>query len=1140
MKRVIALLLVFVMVVCMLASCDDTTAETHVHTYRDTLSTDAEGHWYDASCTCTDVEVKKSAHVDANNDGACDICAFTNHTHTYAEDWTADCTNHWHAANCGHTVTGVGIAAHADGDGDGKCDACAYVIEDIHVHLYDSAWTTDAEYHWHTSICEHGEEIADKAAHELDDAGYCKVCGDKVKKITMNANRIEAVLKAALARNHKVNGGKVQYVNTSYSWNEEANAIEPDYAINNLVTYTLGNGHSYINYITVFEDEAYSNQQWFELIDAETGEVFGVETLDGGVTLTPTVGDLNKLNGYNYMPSGLLQSFEDTSTLADTLFAIYTLSTQKSSAKDVSIKYDSAKKEFHISYNYLVVEEIEGTNMETGEPETVINTNYYTVDAVFTVTDDFVINEAQIIVDAYLDQEFDKDYNYDASKKKVTLLDTATPDRYAYKVSQLTGERTYTTAYPKAAMVPTSFGLYTEDGEKVGSKLTVDAGESVSLYLADFVPALATASFLNPDNILITVVNNDANNEYVPYVYYWDGEISVTANQAGSYTLTVSYNDLKFEVAITANAPAPESISIQVFSMVADFFGNENYEAAEASFAQIASGETLDFVLSVNPAQAAQELTYTVDSDKATIAPVTLENVVYDYELMETFEALQFSATEDGIYTITVTSTADATVTGELIVVVGELAGATDVTVDVDPYGMGFEMYAFFAPADGTYLFAPAEGTALMLEDEDMPGFPSYEKQVPAKVALAEGDCYVFYVVLTSWEVEQAGFSYVNLTPPTPESISTYVFSMNEEIYEATESTSAQIAFDGALDFIVKVNPAVVSQEVTYTVDSDKATVAPITLENVFCGDEFLESVEALQFSATEAGTYTITIKSVEDETVVAELTVVVDPAPWQGMNDYAAPTKGSGSEEDPFLIENAQHLAWLSRMVEDAALASEFSGKTEEARKVFASFYFRQTADIDLNNMEFMPIGSYMGASGGERHLFGGKYDGNGFKIMNAKVSMADHVGKDYYKNTVATTYAPPADPSVEGAVGHYDALFNVSAGAILQNITAVNVHTGNYDAEHTGSTAAGVICGFIIEAKILNCTTDETCTATAAHAAGMAVVTFGNGGTTVSGCTNNATITGSVKADAFLAYALYEADVVEECTDNGTVVAG
>ncbi|MBR2020363.1 MAG: hypothetical protein IKA05_08205, partial [Clostridia bacterium] len=264
------------------------------------------------------------------------------------------------------------------------------------------------------------------------------------------------------------------------------------------------------------------------------------------------------------------------------------------------------------------------------------------------------------------------------------------------------------------------------------------------------------------------------------------------------------------------------------------------------------------------------------------------------------------------------------------------------------------------------------------------------------------------------------------------------------------------------------------------------------------------------------------------------------ETTPWQGMNDYAAPTKGFGTKENPFRIENAQHLAWLSRMVEDAALAAEFSGRVEEARKVFAGLYFQQTADIDLNNMEFMSIGSYMGASSGERHLFGGIYDGNGFKIMNAKVSMADHVGKDYYKNTVATTYAPPADPSVEGAVGHYDALFNVSAGAILQNITAVNVHTGNYDAEHTGSTAAGVICGFIIEAKILNCTTDETCTATAAHAAGMAVVTFGNGGTTVSGCTNNATITGSVKADAFLAYALYEADVVEECTDNGTVVAG
>ncbi len=263
-------------------------------------------------------------------------------------------------------------------------------------------------------------------------------------------------------------------------------------------------------------------------------------------------------------------------------------------------------------------------------------------------------------------------------------------------------------------------------------------------------------------------------------------------------------------------------------------------------------------------------------------------------------------------------------------------------------------------------------------------------------------------------------------------------------------------------------------------------------------------------------------------------------PAAWQGMDDYTAPTKGNGTQDSPYLIETAQHLAWLSRAVEDVAMASEFLGTAQESRKVFSAVYFRQTADIDLNNQEFMPIGTYMGASSADRHLFGGQYDGNGYKIMNAKISMANHVGKSYYKNTAAATYTPPADPSVQGAAGHYDALFNVSAAAMLQNINAVNIQTGNYDAQHTQSTAAAVICGFIIEATIKNCTTDETCSATAAHAAGIVVSSYGGNGTKVSGCTNNATVTGTVAADGIWVHPLYETDEQKDNTNNGTVVKG
>ena len=126
MKRIIALLLCLVMVVCVIASCGE-PEEVHSHTYSETWSSDAVGHWYQATCDCEDAPEQKFSHVDKNNDGACDVCEYKMACadgHTYAEGWTVDCTNHWNAADCGHIVAGANVATHADANNDGECDGC--------------------------------------------------------------------------------------------------------------------------------------------------------------------------------------------------------------------------------------------------------------------------------------------------------------------------------------------------------------------------------------------------------------------------------------------------------------------------------------------------------------------------------------------------------------------------------------------------------------------------------------------------------------------------------------------------------------------------------------------------------------------------------------------------------------------------------------------------------------------------------------------------------------------------------------------------------------------------------------------------------------------------------------------------------
>ncbi len=295
-----------------------------------------------------------------------------------------------------------------------------------------------------------------------------------------------------------------------------------------------------------------------------------------------------------------------------------------------------------------------------------------------------------------------------------------------------------------------------------------------------------------------------------------------------------------------------------------------------------------------------------------------------------------------------------------------------------------------------------------------------------------------------------------------------------------------------------------------------------------------------------------------------------VDPA-WGGMTDRDNNISGAGTEADPFIIDTPQKLAWLSYAVENPEEANAFlltkdeAAVTQLSRKMFSGYYFKQTADIDLNNQAFMPIGTYYGVYGVDsvpnvRHLFGGHYDGNGYKIMNAKISMEDHLGQAYtsrFENlyideaTETADYSSPKYPETDSYKtldwqGHYDALFNVASSAIIKNIHAVNVDTGNYDKEHTKSTAAAIIVGHAINGAVTGCTTDVTSSVTATTAGGIVCRTYtvkdtrDDASTTLSGNTNSAYVAGKTTAGGIVAISFSYTDVIDDNENKGRVEGG
>lgn len=158
----------------------------------------------------------------------------------------------------------------------------------------------------------------------------------------------------------------------------------------------------------------------------------------------------------------------------------------------------------------------------------------------------------------------------------------------------------------------------------------------------------------------------------------------------------------------------------------------------------------------------------------------------------------------------------------------------------------------------------------------------------------------------------------------------------------------------------------------------------------------------------------------------------------------------GSGSENDPFIIQNGKQLAYFASQVNTG---NSFEGK-----------YIRLDCDIDLNNLEWIPIGM-------NERPFSGVFDGNGHTITNLKISS----GVPYTFALKNTFY----DATATG-------FFGVCSNATLKNLTLEDAHI---DVSFMGTGTrnnvfAGVLCAVaqatdsmeicnvkIIDAKAVDC---------------------------------------------------------------------
>lgn len=184
----------------------------------------------------------------------------------------------------------------------------------------------------------------------------------------------------------------------------------------------------------------------------------------------------------------------------------------------------------------------------------------------------------------------------------------------------------------------------------------------------------------------------------------------------------------------------------------------------------------------------------------------------------------------------------------------------------------------------------------------------------------------------------------------------------------------------------------------------------------------------------------------------------------------------GFGIKTNPYLIEDAKDLKLLAEKVN--------SGTTYEKT------YFKQTADIDLNNEPWTPIGTVIN-NGKDAKPFKGTFDGDGYKITNLKVTgNSNNAGLFGYtqdatiKNCNVTGEVKGFN-DVGGIVGNADGKTQILSCSFRGDVTGEDSYIGGIAGSARGTikncyaladvTArieiAGGIAGYAYHVTIENC---------------------------------------------------------------------
>lgn len=229
----------------------------------------------------------------------------------------------------------------------------------------------------------------------------------------------------------------------------------------------------------------------------------------------------------------------------------------------------------------------------------------------------------------------------------------------------------------------------------------------------------------------------------------------------------------------------------------------------------------------------------------------------------------------------------------------------------------------------------------------------------------------------------------------------------------------------------------------------------------------------------------------------------------------------GTGTAEDPFTVATAEQLK---------AFAADVNGGADYAGK-----FIKLTADIDLKNEEWTPIGT-------NEHPFSGSFDGQNHTVSNLKITTGNYAGLFGYVSTATIKNVKLANADVSGGERMATLIGKITGNATVTNCSNDAASSVTGSGSNTGGLIGEIVIGTVNLSNLVNNAAVENTKASNSRAGGIvAQVTQENdiGATvTMTDCVNN----GAVKTNNGYAGGIVSAYqqgtlTFDNCVNNGTL---